>query len=228
KPAAMNPVQAQVESLAAELNANAAPSMKADEAYILGGNEAPAIEEALPEKVVTPIRPNIKPAVFTVESPRPVAAASPTGMSPAGITPAAAVNPVARQVEQLANELNAAAPDDAYTLGGSDAPEIPPSRPSHYPATETVRSTAEMPLAPQRVQKAPEPEKKSSWGFFGRKKMPHDLRKEPYQPPRPQPVSQQPAQPAAQANPASGEDLFPEHQQDEQFEIPAFLRRQSN
>ena len=27
---------------------------------------------------------------------------------------------------------------------------------------------------------------------------------------------------------SSGEDLFPEHSRDEQFEIPAFLRRQSN
>src|SRR5580700_6049583 len=46
----VNPVQAQMDSLAAELNANAAPSMKADEAYILGGNEAPAIEETLSEE----------------------------------------------------------------------------------------------------------------------------------------------------------------------------------
>src|SRR5579863_362584 len=44
KPAAqLNPVQAQVDSLAAELNAS--PAVKADEAYILGGSEAPAIEE---------------------------------------------------------------------------------------------------------------------------------------------------------------------------------------
>jgi cell division protein FtsZ len=51
KPAApVNPVQAQMDSLAAELNANGAPSMQADEAYILGGNEAPAIEEKLPEE----------------------------------------------------------------------------------------------------------------------------------------------------------------------------------
>jgi hypothetical protein len=27
---------------------------------------------------------------------------------------------------------------------------------------------------------------------------------------------------------SNGEDLFPDHKRDEQFEIPAFLRRQSN
>jgi cell division protein FtsZ len=172
----------------------------------------------MPEpRKVTPIRPTVvKPAVFTVESPRPVAAASP-----------ASVNPVARQVEQLANELNAASvnPDETYTLGGSDAPEIPPAKSTLYPATETIRSKAEMPLAPH---KTPEPEKKSSWGFFGRKKAAHDLRKEPYQTARPQAVPV-PAQPAASTPaPSGGEDLFPEHNQDEQFEIPAFLRRQSN
>jgi hypothetical protein len=41
-------------------------------------------------------------------------------------------------------------------------------------------------------------------------------------------MPQQTAQPVTQANLASGEDLFPEHSHDEQFEIPAFLRRQSN
>src|SRR5882757_6487187 len=46
------------------------------------------------QRKITPIRPHLKPSVFTVESPRPVAAA----------------NPVARQVEQLANELNAPHP----------------------------------------------------------------------------------------------------------------------
>src|SRR5476649_1917107 len=47
----------------------------------------------MPEKKITPIRPHVKPA-FTVESPRPTATTT--------------VNPVARQMEQLASELNAA------------------------------------------------------------------------------------------------------------------------
>ncbi|HWY62513.1 MAG TPA: cell division protein FtsZ [Rhizomicrobium sp.] len=159
-----------------------------------------------PERKVMPIRPHIKPPVFTVESPRPVAAA----------------NPVARQVEQLANDLNAATPSDAYMLGGSDAPEIPARQAAaHYYATETVRAASDMPLAPK-----PEAEKKAGWGFFGRRKTAHDLRQEP----RPAPRSQVQAPPAPQSEVAvpSGEDLFPEQSRDDQFEIPAFLRRQSN
>jgi cell division protein FtsZ len=162
---------------------------------------------------VTPIRANIKPQVFTVDSPRPVAAA----------------NPVRDQVAQLMTELNAPPPapvsaDEAYILGGDDAPAITET----YPATETLRSSAEMPLAPQKLAEAD----KKGWGFFGRKKpATPDLRAEPVVASRAAPRQAQ--APAAQASsgaaaPPSGEDLFPEHNRDEQFEIPAFLRRQSN
>ena len=73
---------------------------------------------------------------------------------------------------------------------------------------------------------------KKGWGFFGRKKpATPDLRAEPVVASRAAPRQAQ--APAAQASsgaaaPPSGEDLFPEHNRDEQFEIPAFLRRQSN
>jgi cell division protein FtsZ len=157
-----------------------------------------------PKKIVT-----LKTARPAFEIPRPA--------------PVAAVNPVARAQEQLASELNAApSADEAYILGGEDAPIVGAS----YSATEVVRTTADMPLAPQNLQKE---EKKSGWGFFGRKKaVTHDLRQEPRpvaqatRAPAPRPVMEE--QPA----PPSGEDLFPEHNRDEQFEIPAFLRRQSN
>jgi cell division protein FtsZ len=139
----------------------------------------------------------------------------------------AVANPVRDQMAQLVNELNApvAAPapvsaDEAYILGGDDAPALPDS----YPVTETVRSAAEMPLAPQRRVEA----EKKGWGFFGRKKSPAaDLRAEPMMP---RPAARTAAAPAApeQAAPPSGEDLFPEHNRDEQFEIPAFLRRQGS
>jgi cell division protein FtsZ len=160
----------------------------------------------MPEKKITPIRPTVKPA-FTLEAHR--AAATTT------------VNPVARQVEQLASELNATpSADEAYILGGDDAPVLGEA----YPATETVRAPSDMPLAPQNLKK----ETKSSWGFFGRKKTAHDLREEPR--PAAQPARAPASHPMAEEQPAppSGEDLFPEHSRDEQFEIPAFLRRQSN
>jgi hypothetical protein len=151
KPAPLNPVQTQMDNLAAELNGNAAPSIKADEAYILGGNEAPAIEEKLPE-------------------------------------------------------------------------EIPAAAAARYPATESYRPLEQQPLA--RSQ----PEKKSGgWSLFGRKKTATpDMRAEPQAEPRratAQPM-QRPA--AADPLPPAGEDLFPDHGHDDQFEIPAFLRRQSN
>ena len=79
-------------------------------------------------------------------------------------------------------------------------------------------------------------EKKSSgWGFFGRKKPSPDLRAEPRPEPRtaaagaPRATAQTMPpipQPAADRN--NADDLFPDHKRDEQFEIPAFLRRQSN
>jgi cell division protein FtsZ len=150
KPAApVNPVQAQMDSLAAELNANGAPSMQADEAYILGGNEAPAIEKKLPEEA-------------------PIAA-------------------------------------------------------TRYAATESYRPLNEQPLA------RPQPGKKGGWSLFGRRKAPvPDMRAEPKVEPRR--ATAQPMQRAAAPDPLppAGEDLFPDHGSDDQFEIPAFLRRQSN
>jgi cell division protein FtsZ len=169
----------------------------------------------LPEKV-TPLRSHIKPAVVLKQAePRPVFAA----------------NPVHKQVEALSAELNAPSESEAYILGGRDSPEVlEPAQEfvARYPATETVRQPAEMPLA-----RRAEPEKKSGWSLFGRKKTPSDMRVEPqpqhqpqYQPRAAAPVQR--AAPAPEPLPPSGEDLFPEQARDEQFEIPAFLRRQSN
>jgi hypothetical protein len=87
-----------------------------------------------------------------------------------------------------------------------------------------VRSPAEMPLAPKA-----EAPKKGSWGLFGRKKVAApDIRTEPpTQRAVPQPrVNVQPF-PAEKPAGAPTDDLFPEHGSEEQFEIPAFLRRQS-
>jgi cell division protein FtsZ len=159
----------------------------------------------VPEKV-TPLRPLHKPAVLKYSEPRPVPAA----------------NPVHAQVEALTSELNAAgtSQSEAYILGGNDAPALEPAQEfiAKYPATETVRATTDLPFASK-----PEPKKKTGWSLFGRKAAAPDMRVEP-QPRVPAPRAEQAAEPL----PPSGEDLFPDQARDEQFEIPAFLRRQSS
>jgi cell division protein FtsZ len=175
-----------------------------------------AEQMALPEKKVTPLRTAFKAQPFK---------AAPVAQQ---LQPVA--SPVHMQQEALAAELGASssAPSQAedFILGGEDSPEIPedviPAAAARYAATETVRSPADMPLA-----KAPEP-KKSGWGLFGRKKAaPLDLRQEPA--PQPRAATQPRANVAPMERPAasSSDDLFQEHSSDEQFEIPAFLRRQS-
>jgi hypothetical protein len=73
--------------------------------------------------------------------------------------------------------------------------------------------------------------------LFGARK----LKEEPRLEPAPAPVQRAALQPRASAqvlgraqhpeppqSAGNAEDLFPDHKRDEQFEIPAFLRRQSN
>jgi cell division protein FtsZ len=170
-----------------------------------------AEQMALPEKKVTPLRTAFK--------------AQPFKAAPVAQQPQPVASPVHMQQEALAAELGASSstPSQAedYILGGEDSPEIPEdvilAAAARYVATETVHSPADMPLA----TKAPEP-KKSGWGLFGRKKAAApDLRQEPAPQPRANVAPME--RPAA----SSSDDLFPEHGSDEQFEIPAFLRRQS-
>jgi hypothetical protein len=139
-------------------------------------------------------------------------------------------------MEALANQMSAekSAAED-YILGGADAPEVAPHiepAPVRYPATESYRSVEQQPLAPRAEKKS------SGWGFFGRKKTSSDLRAEPLPEPRAAMAERaaprataQPMPPMPQAGDAprnNADDLFPDHKRDEQFEIPAFLRRQSN
>ncbi len=172
-----------------------------------------AIDMKMPEKVTS--HPRFKPPVHKVPELKP-----------------APVNVVHSQVQAVADGMKAEASDaEAYILGGADAPELVEPRAefvAKYPASETVRRPEEMPLA------QPQPEKKTGWGLFGRKKnAPADMRIEPQPAPRPTARPQAAApRPQSQAEqqpvPTAGEDLFQEHGQDDQFEIPAFLRRQSN
>jgi cell division protein FtsZ len=150
-----------------------------------------------------------------------------------------AANAVHRQHEALADELGAQMPARAQTpieamiLGDEESPQVDedlvpvptPVRAAAVPRTEPIRS--------------PEPvaEPGRFFGLFGRKKK-DEPRMEPVSRPAQRPAAQTMARPPAAA-PAeaprpqqppqnSAEDLFPDHKRDEQFEIPAFLRRQTN
>jgi hypothetical protein len=87
--------------------------------------------------------------------------------------------------------------------------------------------------APQQAMRTPEP-KKRGWFGIGRReeKAVEPLRTEPLMAapaPRQRAQAQVMKQPEAQPRPAAqGDDLFGEHKGDEQFEIPAFLRRQQS
>jgi len=183
-----------------------------------------AMDMRLP-KNVEPLRPNLKPVPLRPE--------------PKMETPPAAVamvNPVIRQQEALAAEMKATpqhmaaaaepvSPEEDYILGGADAPVV------DDPIPVSIRPQ------PVRMQPAPQPEpERRGWGLFGRKK----------EEPRAEPVTQlqqrQVVQPRAAAQPLArpqpeqqraqpqngAQDLFGDQKQDEQFEIPAFLRRQMN
>ena len=160
--------------------------------------------------------------------------------------PAAMANPVHARMQTIAHELKATptpamethAPEslspmeseifgDAekpaaarYVIGEDDIPPMP----------EGIRPQP-MRNEPRRVAEPEQPKRR--FGLFGaRKEKTPDVHHEP---PRaastPRATSQvmgrneQPRQPAPQGNP---DDLFPESKKDDQFEIPAFLRRQQN
>jgi hypothetical protein len=187
-------------------------------------------------------RPAIKPLPARPEPPPRVEA-----------RPAPIANPVHRQVDALAEELGAArhvppAPQPA-PMPQPVAARAPMSETEHlildeeadgrtleekYPVTVTIRPI------PTRIQPVPEPSSRL-FGFLGRKKK-EEPRMEPVQMQRPQPqqaranaqvIARQPApepqrqHPQQQTQPQD-DDLFPDHKRDEQFEIPAFLRRQTN
>ena len=186
------------------------------------GIDADQVRMPLPEKVRT-LHPhlNLKSPARVAEPVRPAYASSPA--------PAATVNPVHATMNALAEEIGAdKSPAEDYILGGSDAPEVasePVPLSAKYPATESYRPLEQQPMAAA-------PEKKSGWGFFGRKKA-ADLRAEPAPEPRMAPAPQAPRatatpMPQSEAPRGKDDDLFPDHKRDEQFEIPAFLRRQSN
>jgi len=201
------------------------------------GIDAELTKMPIPTEKVRTLHPHLNLKQRVAEpAPAPVPAYRAPAPAPQQPQYQAAPNPVHATMDALANQMGAEkSPAEEYILGGAESPEVP-AEPARYAATEVRRTTADLPLAPRAP--APQPEKKGGWSIFGRKKATPDLRAEPAPEPRiaaaprataqvmqPQPAPQPQPQEAPRGN---GDDLFPDHKRDEQFEIPAFLRRQSN
>ncbi len=176
---------------------------------------------------VQPLRPHLKPVALKLE-PKPEPRADQR--------PVAASNAVHRQHEALADELGAQMPARAPTpieamiLGDEESPQVEEEL---VPVPAPVRPVAVSRPEPLRSP-APAPEPGRFFGLFGRKKK-DEPRMEPATRTAPRPAAQVMARPPAAAaerpqQPPQNlaEDLFPDHKRDEQFEIPAFLRRQTN
>ncbi|HTO41097.1 MAG TPA: cell division protein FtsZ [Rhizomicrobium sp.] len=150
----------------------------------------------------------------------------------------ASANPVHRQVEALAEELNAAPAMTQEDDMVSFHQEEPLPEPAPLPEVATLRAPPPAPR-PEPIAEVhhAEPQKKSGlFGLFGRSRRAAEPRHEPAPTPVAQPratsqviarIQPEPARNAA-VQQAQGDDLFPDQRKDEQFEIPAFLRRQTN
>jgi cell division protein FtsZ len=147
------------------------------------------------------------------------------------------LNPVHARIESLAHEMTATQsprrepvlPVEPLILGNADTPEIMEEAPPPVPLRQTQ-------LRPEPAPPPPVEEKKSRFGFLGRRTPKPEPRLEPQPLPRQAPTPRATAQPLnrnpgvdGQRSPQTeAEDLFPDHNKDDQFEIPAFLRRQQN
>jgi cell division protein FtsZ len=141
-------------------------------------------------------------------------------------------NPVHRQVEALADGINAVqSPAEAMILSNEAPVEPVAPQPQPEPVYRSMREE----IAPAPVAE-PEPQRRR-WGLFGKKR--EEPRVEPAPAPRQQPpraaaqaratAQAEPVRPQPQpVQPVRDADLFGEQTRDEQFEIPAFLRRQTN
>jgi len=197
------------------------------------GIDADLVKMAPPTEKVRTLHPHLNIRNRMAEAPRPAPVPQP---APQPQYHPAAANPVHATMDVLANQIGAdKSPAEDYILGGADAPQVPQTEVAavRYPAVETRRPLEHQPMAAAHV----EPPKKG-WSIFGRKKTAGDIRAEPMpetpRAPAPRATAQvMPPQPAPQLQPQdlprnNADDLFPDHKRDEQFEIPAFLRRQSN
>jgi cell division protein FtsZ len=180
------------------------------------GIEAEAMQKMPPN--VEPLRPH-----------RKVAAAAPvrSDVKVPEVRPTA--SPVHHQMETLAQELapKPLAAEPPMSLGMQSAPMVHEEEPA--PVYQTIVRTAPI----RQPQPEPEEQPKRRFGFLGR-------REKKVEPARVEPVQVQQRAPQRataqiiqrgvepQRTMDTGDDLFPEHKKDDQFEIPAFLRRQTN
>ena len=146
----------------------------------------------------------------------------------------ASTNAVHRHMENIAEEMNAAPPppmpSQIETMILSHDEHDAPAEP--LPEIVVARAPVQQPIAQQRYE-APAPivheAERSRGGLFGgwRKKPRDEQRTEPPARASAQPMTRAP-EPVRAAPQSLADDLFPEQKRDDQFEIPAFLRRQTN
>lgn len=140
-------------------------------------------------------------------------------------------NPVLRQVAAISEELNV--PVAAQPISPVESLILAESEPVEEEQVEAEAKPFEpVPLRPLAAEMPAEPKRRR--GLFGWKDKKAEPRLEPVapRPAQPQRANAQVMRPAADPGraplPNTAEDLFPDHQKDDQFEIPAFLRRQTN
>jgi cell division protein FtsZ len=183
------------------------------------GIEAESVSQ-MPKNVET-LRPRLKP----VTSPAPAKAEQ---------RPHQPASPVHVQMETIANEMNSAPvarsqpSAEPMALGGAESPAVEDDIP---PMPAYLQRT------PVKPAPAPEPQeaRRSGFSLFGRKAKKPEPRVEPQPAPRTAASQRAVAQPMPKTGDAprsqpqrEAEDLFPNHGKEDQFEIPAFLRRQTN
>jgi len=179
--------------------------------------------------------PNVEPL-----RPRPRPVAVPTSSAPKAVAKTAA-NPVRVQIENVADELNAQmaparqpiSPVEPLILGTAESPEIIEEA-AAIAVSQPLRPT---PLRPAAPEPAPEPKRRGLFRSWGERKA--ETRTEPT--PLAKPANASAPRATAQvlsrttltdnkplASPQNSDDLFPDQRKEDQFEIPAFLRRQTN
>ena len=204
------------------------------------------VATGIESEAVTKLPPNVETLRNRMKPiPQPAPRAEPRPAAAHVSAHYVAQNPVRAQVETLAQEMNAARPapepmrsqtvmaDEEEILGRELAARDTPivGEDDIPPMPVSLQQKAQS--APPRPMPQAEPEQpKRRFGLFGpRKEAKPEPRFEPSAQQRPVPNPRAQAQVIrATADPAqtAESDLFPDHKKDDQFEIPAFLRRQSN